>query len=257
MNRSMHLLFMGALLGSLSAEAFSPDAKGWYAESEVGPSISYTCFTSSLSDSAKNSLVGLSLRESVAWRRWAVLDIKGAYALSVGGEALSSSLYLRNSPARIYTWDADALLYTSISVEKMQTVFLEPAIGFSSIGAHMRRMESDDMRKWTKIKCYGPSLGFYMRLFLAPKFSLRVGGSYIAAQASQTTYDTNGIFDEKRTFRARRHGLSALFRTDYKLRDWIGLFAGIDYQSWSSGIDEDGVYSLKRTRLSWGAECRY
>lgn len=280
MNKSaVGQVFLFALMIT-KASAFQPNAKGWHVESEVAPSISYASFqTGAFSltsnyhyneNSGEFSLLGLGFKQSVGYKKWINADLGATFAHSVGAEG---SAGYSTIGARLYTWDLSSLFYTSIAIERTQTVFLEPALGFSALVANMRNMfdnlNYDNMKRWARLTYYGPSIGLYMRFLPAPKISIRVGGSYMATRLSYKEYDQEGnLFPGAQgsgNTGARRHGLLGLLRFDYQLRDWVNLLMSVEYQSWSNSIrDFESTYIppnfapyFQRTRISWGAQFKY
>lgn len=247
----------------------------------AGPA--YTLFNPSLlPPDGSFSLVGLKLKEIVSWKEMVSLELSGAYSHSLGGSTgeRQSRGAAAALPAALGVWDADARLFATISLDRSRSVCIEPAVGFALIGADLKTAFEDmPLKNWEQLLFYGPTAGLYMRLSLAPRVSLRVGGNYMASRlrvkkyrSGNEDYYAPGTYAGKYSYRSRRGGLGALVELKYDWKSWVQLHTSVDWQSWSAGgkpANYGGptttAYTqatvatpmLSRLQFSWGANFTY
>jgi len=218
--------------------------------------------------------LGIEARQSIGWREWFSLELNGSYGGSLNG---SGGGFPNAIPASLSLWDLGLEASTSIALDSVGSVYIEPSIGYGWLVANMRAAVALLPRKnWVRTDAYGPSAALYMRLFLTKRISVRFGSKYQASQLRTKSYASGrgslpaGMLVDKRHSRARRHSLGALMGFDYAWRSWINLHAAVDYQSWSAGgapqsmnrnyqFNDQATMAprLERTRFTWGVDFAY
>lgn len=283
---------------SLTAFAFDPCRSGWHGSSEIGPTITFAnylgtgrtgpyIYTANSTRVGVNSaegefsLAGFEAKQSVGWREWFTLNLFGSYAQSSVAASDWNAFFQRNSaaPSSLLLWDIAAEAFTSLALDSHKAVWLEPAIGYSFVGANMKNAPLDNPKaRWEELKFRGPTLGLYLRLLLSSKVSLKMGGGYMASQLNIKKYSkgvattlypyTAGRLMGSYHFHNRRHGLFGLARLDYLWKSWVRFYSAVDFRSYSSGGTAEqygtdpnspstAVPTLSRLRFSWGFNFAY